>query len=84
MDRGAAKDALAVFIGGKTFTANQLEFINLVIDHLTEHGIIEPARLYESPFTDITPRGPEGLFPSRDMDELLQVLEAVRATAVAA
>jgi len=84
MDRGAAKAALAGFIRGKTFTANQLEFINLVVDHLAEHGFIEPARLYESPFTDITPRGPEGLFLSHDMDELLQVLEAVRATAVAA
>ena len=35
MDRSAAKNALAGFIGGKTFTANQLEFINLVVDHLT-------------------------------------------------
>lgn len=84
IDRGAAKEALAGFIRGKTFTSNQLEFINLVVDHLTEYGFIEPARLYESPFTDITPRGPESLFQSPDMDELLQILEAVRATAVAA
>ncbi len=84
MDRGAAKDALAVFIGGKTFTANQLEFINLIVDHLAEYGFIEPARLYESPFTDITPRGLEGLFQLPDIDDLLRVLEAVRAMAVAA
>jgi type I restriction enzyme R subunit len=53
MDRSAAKEALAGFIQGKTFIANQLEFVNLVVDHLTEHGVMEPARLYESPFTDI-------------------------------
>ena len=84
MDRGAAKDALAGFIRGKTLTANQLEFVNLIVDHLTEHGAMEPARLYESPFTDLTPRGPDGLFKSVELDELMRALEAVRATAVAA
>lgn len=81
MDRSAAKDALTVFINGKTFTANQLEFINLIVDHLTEHGVMEAARLYESPFTDLAPYGPEGLFQSAEMDELIHVLDAVRATA---
>lgn len=81
MDRSAAKDALAVFINGKTLTANQLEFVNLIVDHLTEHGVMEPARLYESPFTDIAPYGPDGLFPSGDIDALLRVLDGVRASA---
>jgi type I restriction enzyme R subunit len=84
MDRGAAKDALAGFIGGKALSANQLEFVNLVVDHLTEHGVMQPARLYESPFTDLTPRGPDGLFNPQELDRLIQALDAVRATAVAA
>ena len=84
MDREAAKEAMAVFIAGKTLGANQIEFVNLVVDHLTEHGVVEPARLYESPFTDLTPRGPDGLFSPVQLDELMRTLEAVRATAMAA
>ena len=84
MDRAAAKEALARFTNGKTLTANQLEFVNLIVDHLTEHGVVEAARLYESPFTDLTPHGPDALFKATEMDELLRTLQAVRATAVAA
>ncbi len=84
LDRSAAKDAMAGFIAGKALSANQIEFINLVVDHLTEHGIVEPSALYESPFTDLTPRGPDVLFSPVQIDEMLRVLEAVRATAVAA
>jgi type I restriction enzyme R subunit len=84
MDREAAKDAMVGFITGKTLSANQIEFVNLVVDHLTEHGVVEPARLYESPFTDRTPQGPDRLFTSAQLDELLSSLEAVRATATAA
>jgi type I restriction enzyme R subunit len=84
MDRAAAKEALARFTNGKTLTANQLEFVNLIVDHLTEHGVVEAARLYESPFTDLTPHGPDALFKATEVDELLGTLLAVRATAVAA
>ena len=51
---------------------------------LTEHGVMEAARLYESPFTDLTPRGPEGLFGRTSVDELIAALDEVRRTASAA
>ncbi len=84
IDREAAKAALSGFIAGKTLTANQLEFINLIVDHLTEHGSMEPGRLYASPFTDLSPQGPDGIFLSSDVDMLMNVLKAVRETAIAA
>jgi type I restriction enzyme R subunit len=83
LDRGAAKEALTGFLSGKTLTANQIEFVNLIIDHLTEHGLIDAALLYESPFTDLTPRGPDALFSKTQLDELFNALETVRAHAAA-
>ena len=84
LDRDAAKAALASFLAGKTLGANQIEFVNLIVDHLTEHGVMEPALLYESPFTDLAPQGPDALFRSGEVTELIAALNGVQATAVAA
>lgn len=83
-DRQAAKEALAGFLAGKALAANQIDFVNLIVDHLTEHGVMDAARLYESPFTDLTPRGPDGMFSLGQVDELVRILDSVRARAIAA
>jgi type I restriction enzyme R subunit len=54
------------------------------INHLTEHGVMGAALLYESPFTDIAPHGPDDLFTSEEVDRLVAVLDRVRAAAEAA
>jgi type I restriction enzyme R subunit len=84
LDRGAAKEAFAGFLAGKTLSANQIQFVNLIVDHLTERGVMDSGLLYESPFTDLTPTGPDGLFKSAQVNELLAVLAQVRAAALAA
>jgi Type I site-specific restriction-modification system, R (restriction) subunit and related helicases len=83
LDREAAKAALGGFLTGKSLAANQIEFVNLIVNHLTEHGVMVAGLLYESPFTDITPRGPEGLFSSAQLSQLMGVLDQVRRAAMA-
>ena len=84
MDREAATAALAEFLGDGTLGANQIEFVNLIVNHLTERGVLLPAALYESPFTDLAPTGPDAIFAFEQVDKLLGTLEAVTASATAA
>lgn len=84
LDRAAAKEALSGFVIDMPLSANQIEFVDLIVNHLTEHGVMSAALLYESPFTDVTPRGPDGLFSSSQVDDLVKALESIEATARAA
>ena len=83
MDREAAKRAFAKFLSKKSFTANQIEFVDMIINHLTTYGAMDPDLLYESPFTDLAPQGPEGLFTPLEIDELVTTIHEFYETAVA-
>ncbi|SFC33833.1 type I restriction enzyme, R subunit [Polaromonas sp. OV174] len=83
LDREAASQAFSQFVIGTTATASQLEFIDLIVQYLTENGVMDTARLYESPFTDISQQGPEALFLPVRVTEMIQVLNEIRERAVA-
>ena len=83
LDREAAILAFSEFTTGSTVTANQIEFIELIVQELTQNGVMEVKRLYETPFVDVSPMGPEGIFPSAKVDQILQVLAEIRQRAAA-
>jgi type I restriction enzyme R subunit len=72
-----AKRAFAEFLENRPLTADQLEFLDLIIDHLTARGVMDPKLLYEAPFTDFNTNGVEGMFEHSDVVRLVQILRAI-------
>ncbi|QGF22444.1 DEAD/DEAH box helicase family protein [Raineyella fluvialis] len=82
LDRQAATQAFDHYLGGATYTAAQIDFVNLIISELTANGVMEPSRLYEAPFTEHAPQGPDMVFSDQDLDVIIDTLNAVRAHAI--
>ena len=83
LERNAAKQAFDGFLTGKSLSSDQIEFLNMVIDHLTARGAMDPRLLYESPFTDIDPLGIAGIFGEPEIQEVMSILGEVRRRAAA-
>jgi len=83
MDRESVNQAFNEFVRGTNATPDQLEFIDVIVSELTANGVVEAKRLYESPYLDISPQGPEALFPSAQVDRMFEILEEFKKHAAA-
>jgi type I restriction enzyme R subunit len=83
LDRAAAKEVFAEFIDDKRYSKNQIQFVTLIIDELTERGVVEIARVYEAPYIALAPEGPETMFVEADLDRILTAIERLTSSASA-
>jgi type I restriction enzyme R subunit len=83
LERATVTDAFGDFLAAGTASAAQIEFINMVIEHLTDQGVMDPALLYEPPFRDIAPTGPEQLFDEARVTQLFAKIQEINDSAVA-
>ena len=81
LDQNAAKETFADFLSLDTLTGDQITFINLIIDHLVENGVLKPEQLFESPFTDAHDHGISGVLPDQ-AEEIVSRIESINATAM--
>ena len=54
----------------------------MVIEHLTDQGVMDPALLYEAPFTDIAPTGAGAGFDDERVIKLFQTIDQLNNAAV--
>ncbi|HWU91648.1 MAG TPA: DEAD/DEAH box helicase family protein [Sphingomicrobium sp.] len=77
LDRNAAKHALNAALDGAVLTPRQLHFLDMIIDHLTGSGSMDPALLYEPPFTDEAPNGVSDVFELKQVHGLVTAIRAL-------
>ena len=70
-------------IKDSTANANQIKFLDLIVEELTKDGAMEDSRLYQAPFTDVVPTGPETIFDENKIDKLFNKIKEIRNKAVA-
>jgi type I restriction enzyme, R subunit len=83
LDREAAMQAFSELLKGTKMNPDQIEFIELVVEELTQNGVVAPERLFEPPFTDINAVGPTALFPAAQVTHIVGILNDIRQRAVA-
>ncbi|MGE0304250.1 MAG: DEAD/DEAH box helicase family protein [Acidimicrobiia bacterium] len=82
LDRETAVEAFADYLDAGKFTVDQIRFINLIVNELTKNGIVEPGRLFESPYTDHAPTGPADFFADTDVEIIVETLHGIKRRAV--
>jgi len=77
LDINAAKLAFGEILNNQTLNSQQIRFIDTIINFLNVKGIIEPAKLFDSPFTDINTSGIMGVFDEQTSAKIITLLETI-------
>jgi type I restriction enzyme R subunit len=83
LDTNAAKEAFGDFLNAGNLSADQIRFVDMIIDYLSTNGIIDADMLFEEPFTTFHTQGVAGLFDENSIKGLLSVLHRIDANAAA-
>ncbi|MFS1483704.1 DEAD/DEAH box helicase family protein [Vibrio lentus] len=84
LDMNAAKEAFSSFLDEESYNAEQIQFVDQVIDYLVNNGILDMSQLFEPPFTDNHGESAYGFFDEGAVVELFGVIRTVNANAVVA
>lgn len=82
LDAKAAQDAFAEFLQAGNLRANQMTFIQTIITYLTKNGTVQPAMLFEPPFTDINDQGLMGVFDDGASHKIVSIVEGINGNAM--
>ena len=76
LDQQAAKEAFAEFLDTGSYNAEQITFVNTVIEWFCHNGTLTPKKLNEAPFTD---QHTDGVFGFFKQDKILSLVTKIQA-----
>ena len=82
LEVSAAKEALSKFINSPALNAQQIRFVDTIIQYLSVNGTIDAAALFSPPFSDISPNGLIAVFNEEQSSEIVSLLDRVNRNAV--
>ena len=84
LDAKVAKELFGKILLNQTLNARQIKFMDTIINYLIVKGIIDPAMLFEPPFTDISSNGISDVFDDATADKIISLIEEINKKADAA
>ncbi|MCB9222474.1 MAG: hypothetical protein H6615_11670 [Ignavibacteria bacterium] len=81
LDIRAAQEVFAEFLQSGNFNADQMKFIDNIIQHLNRNGTIDKELLFKPPFTDASDNGLVGLFDDAQAVRIISLLDGVNRNA---
>jgi type I restriction enzyme R subunit len=81
LDINAAKQAFSEVLINQNLNASQINFLNTIINFLVVNGTIDPAMLFESPFTDLNSGGILAVFDENTSGKIISLIEQVNRNA---
>lgn len=82
LERKAVNEAFNQFIQSGNLNADQIRFIDSIVNYLAEKGAIDPENLFEPPFTEINDQGLLGVFDEVKADELINIIKDINERAL--
>ena len=77
LEASVAKQAFGELLVGQTLNSQQIRFIDTLLNYFTVQGVLEPERLFESPFTELNSSGIAGLFDQNTSVSIIELIEKI-------
>jgi type I restriction enzyme R subunit len=83
LDASAVREAFSTFINTPSLNAQQIRFLDLIVQYLSSNGFLDTEKLFEAPFTEVSAHGLLGVFNPAQAGEVVSLLERVNQYAEA-